>query len=224
MGGSGYKVSASMACFAIICNIYLRSLSSPLPTPLMASSSRQYLRFFSIGGNQGQVLSFDGDLVTMIGRSRFVAIIYHESNPMMDGTQKLGYTLFDALTSLAVSKGSVSGISKGASLSWAGFSDDSSLVVMDTDGVLSMLICATSADNMAEPFTRSSWAWAPVLDTLGLHKSSDDCFWPVAVQEGKLVFVPLKGGNRGPSATARPITATLNLRLPLARRDSTDEM
>ena len=107
-------------------------------------------------------------------------------------------------------------ISKGSSLSWVGFSNDCSLMAMDTDGMMSMLVATDVASNDIHN-NSSSFEWAPVLDTVGMRKSADDQFWPVTVYDGKLVCVPLKGGNNYPDAARRPVTTTLGMRLPLAR-------
>jgi chromosome transmission fidelity protein 4 len=85
-------------------------------------------------------------------------------------------------------------------------------MAMDSDGMLSMLVpCG------ANEMTSTSWEWSPVLDTVGLRKSADDQFWPVSVYDGKLICVPLKGGNTYPDAARRPVTTTLGLRIPLAK-------
>jgi hypothetical protein len=151
----------------------------------------------------------------MVGRSRFLAVFYHESTPLADGTQKLGYLLFDATTNQTITKGSVCGISKGSSLLWAGFSNDGSLLTMDSDGMVSMLVCSSSLSNNES--TPSSWEWMPMLDTFGLHKSAEDSYWPITMYDAKLICVPLKGGVKHPDAARRPVTAALGLRLPLAR-------
>lgn len=156
-----------------------------------------------------------GEPVTMVGRSRFLAVFYHESAPLADGTQKLGYLLFDATTNRTITKGSVSGISKGSSLLWAGFSNDGSLLTMDTDGMVSMLVCSSLANNTESIPT--NWEWMPMLDTVGLHKSAEDSYWPITMYDAKLICVPLKGGTKHPDAARRPVTAALGLRLPLAR-------
>jgi chromosome transmission fidelity protein 4 len=178
-------------------------------------TSRRFLRLFSSGGNQGEVLWLNGHPVTMAGRGRFVAVVYHESTPLPDGTQKLGYLVLDAMANRVVAKGPVSCISGASTLSWLGFSNDGSLLAMDSDGMLSMLVCASSLD--AEGPTEKHWEWMPMLDTVGLRKSRDDSFWPVTVYDGKLVCVPLKGGMKHPDAVRRPVTAALGFRLPLAR-------
>ena len=154
-----------------------------------------------------------GEPVTMVGRGRFLAVFYHESSPLANKTQQLGYTLWDAADFRVISRGSVACLSKGSSLSWVGFSNDLSLMVMDTDGMLSMLV-TTGQDSSYETLV---WEWAPILDTVGLRKSTDDCHWPVTVHNGKLVCIPLKGGNTYPDATRRPVTTTLGLRMPLAK-------
>jgi chromosome transmission fidelity protein 4 len=148
----------------------------------------------------------------MVGREKFLAVFYHESSPLMDGTQRLGYTLWDASAFRIVSQGSVSCLSKGSSLVWVGFSNDLSLLAMDSDGMVSMLV-ATSGEDDSVP----SWEWAPMLDTVGLRKSKDDSHWPVTVYDGKLICIPLKGGNAYPDAARRPVTTTLGLRMPLAK-------
>ncbi len=149
----------------------------------------------------------------MVGRGELLAVFYHEASPLADKTQQLGYTLWDAANFRVISRGSVSCLSKGSSLSWVGFSNDLSLMVMDTDGMLSMLI--TTGDGNGDG--AYDWEWAPVLDTIGLRKSSDDFHWPITVHNGKLVCIPLKGGNTYPDANRRPVTTTLGLKMPLAK-------
>ena len=176
------------------------------------ATSRRFLRLYSSGGNQGPVTWLKGDLITMVGRGRFLGVFYHEGTPMPDGTQRIGYQLLDAATGNLVSTGSVSAISPGSTMTWAGFSNDYSLMVMDSDGMLSMLASETGINTSG-----GGWEWSPMLDTVGLRKSNDDSFWPVTCMDGKLVCVPLKGGNEHPDAVRRPVTTALGFRLPLAR-------
>ena len=176
------------------------------------ATSRRFLRLYSSGGNQGPVTWLKGDLITMVGRGRFLAVFYHENIPMPDGTQRIGYQLLDAASGNLVSTGSVSAISPGSTMTWAGFSNDYSLMVMDSDGMLSMLASETCINTVG-----GGWEWSPMLDTVGLRKSNDDSFWPVTCMDGKLVCVPLKGGNEHPDAVRRPVTTALGFRLPLAR-------
>lgn len=178
-------------------------------------TNRRFLRTFTSGGNQGPVLWLKGEPVTIVGRGRFVAVIYHEGMPMPDGTQKLGFTIYDAISSETITAGSLSCISSRSSLRWAGFSKEGSLMIMDTDGMLSMLASVEKSDaqNDSKMFT---WSWSPILDTVGLRKSLEDSFWPVTAQDGKLICVPLKGGNEHPDAARRPVTTALSMRMPFA--------
>ena len=148
----------------------------------------------------------------MAGITRFLAVFYHAGSPLPDGTQKLGYMLYDAVAHRTLAKGAASCISSGGQLSWAGFSNDGSLMAMDSTGMLSMLV---GSGGSAEGSI--SWEWMPMLDTVGLRKSADDSHWPITVKDGKLVCVPLKGGIKYPDAVRRPVTTALGLRLPLAR-------
>ena len=187
-----------------------------------AVTSRKFLRLFTTGGAQEQMIWLPGDPVTVVGSNRFLAVFYHESMPLQDGTQKLGCMLYDAVSNRTITKGPVSCISAGSSLSWAGFSDDCSLVAMDSDGMISMLIATSIMENGANDCADSlvqpaSWEWAPMLDTIGLRKSSDDSFWPVAVYNGKLVCVPLKGGIQYPDAARQPVTSALDFKMPFAK-------
>lgn len=123
--------------------------------------------------------------------------------------------LLDGLSAHIITKGSVSSIGPGSILTWAGFANDGSLITMDGDGMVSMLVLASSLPSGSK-FQALNWEWVPMLDTVGLKKSSDDTFWPISIFDGKMVCVPLKGGTKYPDATRRPVTTTLGFRMPLA--------
>lgn len=176
--------------------------------------SRRFLRLFTTSGVQGPIIWLPGEPVTVVGRDRFAAVIYHRSvTPnLTDKTQLLGYTIFDGVTGATIANGEVSALSSGASLSWAGFTDKCALAVMDSDGVLSMLARYPASGGVSS----SSGSWMPMLDTIGLRKDITDSFWPVEVHGGSLVCVHLRGGREYPDASRRPVTTTLKLRVPLA--------
>jgi chromosome transmission fidelity protein 4 len=176
--------------------------------------SRRFLRLFSLGGIQSHILWIPGEPITVVGRNRFVAVFYHDSEPLRDGTQKIGCLLMDATTANVLTRGPISSISKESSLQWAGFSNDHSLVTVDSEGVVSMMVCTTNLSSQGNDSV--SWDWMPMLDMSELKKSSDDSFWPITVFDGKLVCVPLKGSTKYPDATRRPVTTTLCFRMPLA--------
>lgn len=180
------------------------------PSSFVVCHSRRFLRLFTVGGIQGPIIWLPGEPVTIVGRGRFVAVLYHRSmSPMQDGTQLLGYSIIDGVKGTTVATGDVSALSPGASLTWVGFTDTCALTVMDSDGMLSLL---------ARPNNESSsfGNWVPVLDTVGLKKSVNDNFWAVEVNGGKLVCVLLRGGKDHPDAARRPVTTTLKLRMPMA--------
>jgi chromosome transmission fidelity protein 4 len=162
-------------------------------------------------------LWLDGSPITMVGRLRFLAVFYHQGEPYRDGTQNIGYKLIDAITNRVLTSGSTTCISAGGTLTWVGFNNEGSLIVMDSEGMVSMLVMSADTVSADSNTTPAEWVWIPVLDTLGLRKASDDSYWPVTVYEGKLICVPLKGKVKYPDATRRPVTATLGFKLPLAR-------
>lgn len=171
-------------------------------------TNRQFMRFFSSSGIQGPVVCIKGDPVTLVGCGQFTAVFYHECDPLINGTQRLGYTIFNGITGSKVSEGSLSAISKGHSLEWAGFDDQQSVCIMDSDGMVSMLFHGESG--------LSSSSWIPVLDTTTFKKSASDTFWPISAIDGKLVCVPLKGSDNYPDAIRRPVTTSLPFKIPVA--------
>ena len=125
----------------------------------------------------------------MVGRGRFLAVIYHCGNPLFNNTQFLAYSLYDAVMYTLVANGSVDAISSCGSLTWAGFSNDLSLFIKNSVGMVSMLSCYDRG-------TKSKWLWTPVLDTKKYKKSTDDDhddIWPVSLEEGRLTCLHLKG-------------------------------
>jgi chromosome transmission fidelity protein 4 len=177
------------------------------------SHSRRFLRTFTSAGLQGPVVWLKGDPITVVGRGRLLAVFHHESSPLMDGTQKIGCTIYDGMTTREISSAPVAGITSGSMLSWVGFSSDLALAVMDDSGMLSMLM---SMKPSRESGDNASFSWIPMIDTVGLRKSKEDSFWPVCVQNGKLLCVPLKGVLH-PNPARRPITSALQLRIPLVK-------
>ena len=168
-------------------------------------TSKRFLRLFSSAGVQSNIIWLPGDPVTMIGRGRFLAVIYHISSPLQDSTQSLGYLLMNITNGTTISSGPLSCVSSGGSITWAGFSEDFSFYVMDSQGILSILA------------NTHGWHWTPILNTMEKKKSKDDHFWPVTVTDGKLICVPLKGGNEYPDAARRPVTTSLVFKVPVVK-------
>jgi len=166
-------------------------------------TNQRYLRLFSSSGVQSNIIWLPGNPVTLIGRERFLTVIYHMSSPLPDSTQKLGYIVIDPISGTTIANGPMSALSPGATLTWAGFSEDLCTYILDSKGMLSILN------------NTHGWQWSPILDTQKKKKSSDDHFWPVTIADGKLVCIPLKGGNEYPDAVRRPVTASIGLKLPL---------
>jgi chromosome transmission fidelity protein 4 len=167
-------------------------------------TSRNWLRTYTSAGVQGDIISVPGVIVTSVGRGAFLTVIYHGSAPDPNGKQNLNYMTIDLKRGTEQSTGAVA-ISNKSKLEWAGISDDYMLTVLDSDGMVAILAPGLG------------WRWSPVLDLLPLQKHKGDSFWPISVLKGKLICVPLKGGNQHPEVTRRPVTSALAYRMPVAR-------
>lgn len=126
----------------------------------------------------------------------------------------LGYTILDGVTGVTLTAGEVSALSAGSDLKWAGFNEHCALSIMDSDGMLSMLARNPTKNSPSVVSTAANWM--PMLDTVAHHKDKLDLFWPVEVHAGKLVCVPLRGGKEYPDAGRRPVTTTLQVKMPMA--------
>ena len=56
-----------------------------------------------------------GASVNFVDLGRSLAVFYHEGNPLPDGTQKLGYGLYDSVSGVELTSGSVSVVGPRAS-------------------------------------------------------------------------------------------------------------
>mmetsp|Transcript_10364 Transcript_10364/g.21332 ORF Transcript_10364/g.21332 Transcript_10364/m.21332 type:complete len:999 (-) Transcript_10364:60-3056(-) len=168
----------------------------------VATTSR-FLRTFTLNGVQTEIFWIPGDVVTTVARDRFLAVVYHGDGLAVSAGQNLLFKVYDMNTREVVQQGQLGCIAGDGKLMWSGFSDSLQLCVMGTDGYVSGLT--------------GKGEWFPMLDTMALKKSREDKFWPVSVNSGKFVVVPLKGGNENPEVLRRQVTSALQVRIPIAR-------
>ena len=199
--------------------VFLTSRLFPKLSPIASENhfatptkkSRRFLRLFTAGGVQGPVLWLPGQPVAVVGREGLCAVFHHRSpSAESDGTQLLGYAVYDGRTGSVVGSGDLSALSPGSSLAWAGFNEKSALCVMDSAGMVSMLSLPSQSSSSRVG------AWMPVLDTAGHRRTSTDSHWPVELHGARFVCVLLRGGRTYPDAGRRPVTTSLGLRLPMA--------
>lgn len=102
----------------------------------------------------------------------------------MIGFQDLNYTIFDLDTYEVVQHGAVP-LTKGATLSWIGFSEEQVPYMYDSTGYLSAL------DRARRPM---QGRWVPMLDTntLARREGKQESYWPVGVHDASLMCVILK--------------------------------
>lgn len=169
-------------------------------------TSQNFLRFFSYGGVQIGIISLMGSIVTIAGQNNLLAVVYQDSLTL-GPYQNLSCVIYDMRTRLILYRDKVP-ISRASRLCWLGFSELGTLYSFDSRGMLRALL--------------QSWGyqWMPVLD---LQKESSsgrtDLLWTVGVLDDEfLLCVPCKSGETYPSVTSRPLTITLQLRIPLLTR------
>jgi chromosome transmission fidelity protein 4 len=174
------------------------------------ATTRQFLRLFKSSGIQAGVVQLPGPVVTMVGSdcgNGLLAVIYHTA-PTYDGRQKLGYMLLSTEQGTELGRGSID-LLPDAVLTWAGFSEENVLVVIDSSGLLLGLSPTLGMQ------------WSPLLDLHRISTSEFETHWPVCVQGGKLLCVHLQGGLAGisnwdvPKTIPRPILKAIRLQMPL---------
>ena len=75
-----------------------------------AVTSTNFLRTFTSGGAQANVIWLKGDVVTCAGRGNFLGVVYHGGECGMDGTQNLNYSVYDVLADCEIATGKLSAI------------------------------------------------------------------------------------------------------------------
>lgn len=90
------------------------------------ATSTNLVRIFSSSGLQTYMFCLEGDPVTIVGRGRFLCMIYHRTSPdPVSGTQRLGYTLMNVTTKETLTTGPLSSVSApGSGLAWVGIGED----------------------------------------------------------------------------------------------------
>jgi hypothetical protein len=154
-------------------------------------------------------------------------VIYHRADPFNNGTQAMGYDLWDIQAESAgdnlpklmhndVMLALPAGVTDA--VKWVGFSDASM-------GALPMVL--TSDGMMLGLSPVMNWSWAALLDTRAKNAAGtsigkfQEC-WPVSVQDGKLmsVLVPIKSKYPFPEvAMPRPTILSYALRIPVLGLD-----
>ncbi|XP_026855638.2 WD repeat and HMG-box DNA-binding protein 1 [Electrophorus electricus] len=169
-----------------------------------AATSSLFVRLFSIGGLQRELLSLPGPVICMAGHGEQLLIAYHRGTGF-DGDQALGVQLLQlGRKKRQAIHGEPLPLSRKSYLVWMGFSAEGTPFCVDSEGIVRML--NRSLGN----------TWTPVCNIRESCKSRSDHYWVVGIHENpqQLRCIPCKG-SRFPPTLPRPAVAILPFKLPL---------
>lgn len=167
------------------------------------------LRILCIAGTQRQVLAVPGTLVCLAGHKDKLLVIFHRGVGLPD-EQNLWYQLITISPEGPVYCGPTQPlpISPGATLKWAGFTDECSPCTLDSDDILRFL-------------PARSHCWMPVCDTKEHAKGKSDHFFIVGVSEQyQNIRAVLCRGAYYPPTTPLPVVSELPFQIQLCEMDT----
>lgn len=170
-----------------------------------AVTSLNFLRIFSEGGLQKNVISLDGPIVTASGFKDELAVVTHISPPLTSNDQMLEFRVFN-MSSMTQSHRGRLPLTPGSCLTWFGFSEDGRICSYDSKGVVRVF---------TEQFGGS---WLPLFSSKKLKKPEEN-YWIVGLNLKKLICVVCKSPESYPQVTPKPILNLLDFSLPLASSD-----
>lgn len=181
-------------------------------------TSKRYLRIFTSGGIQTQIMCIAGQPVSLVAQGSLLALFYH-TGPTHNYSQTIGYQLFNVSQKACVSQGPIP-LGEGATLDWVGFSQENVLTIFDSDGVLKQLTGHTSIDNTFIHSSRWIGQWVPILDVSSVLPNGQK-FWPINVSIDKMRYVPCSEYEGAPHVLPRPVPSFLPLEVPVINNDTT---
>ena len=143
--------------------IFSRSLRD---LPGCCSDVERYLRIYSLGGAQRQIISLEGAPVSITGKDDCLAVVWHEAAPIgpAPGDQVLAYAMYNMRYSTQLARGRVA-LSSQSTLTYLGFSEDGMLLTNDSAGTVRVRTDAFGGS--WTPIFRSSAARPQTVSTTG---------------------------------------------------------
>ncbi|CAG9465636.1 unnamed protein product [Pedinophyceae sp. YPF-701] len=168
------------------------------------ATTARTLRVLSLGGLETATLSLPGEVVALAAQGDLLTAVFHGAPAGPDATQHLESRTFDVARAEQVSAGPLA-LTKGAKLTWLGYSEAGVLCTYDTAGVLR----ARSAE----------WgeSYVPILDTRALRKTEKEHFFICGVTSENAVAVICKSASPEdlPRVYPPPVQQMLDLQVPL---------
>ncbi|KAL6552609.1 hypothetical protein OROHE_007973 [Orobanche hederae] len=170
-----------------------------------AATSLNFLRIFSEGGLQRQVLSLDGPVVSAAGYKDELAVVTHISPTLPMNEQMLEFRVFNIPHGTKPLRGRLS-LTPGSCLTWFGFSEEGQLSSFDSKGVLRVFT------------SQYGGSWLPLFSASKLKKP-DENYWVVGLNASKVFCIVCKSPESFPQSTPKPVLTLLDLSFPLASSD-----
>ncbi|KAL6995003.1 hypothetical protein U1Q18_005137 [Sarracenia purpurea var. burkii] len=170
-----------------------------------AITSLNFLRIFSEGGLQKNVLSLDGPVVTASGFRDELAVVTHASPSLSSSDQMLEFRVFNICNGTQSIRGRLP-LTPGSYLTWFGFSEEGQICSFDSKGVLRV-------------FTdQYGGSWLPLFSS-GKVKKPEENYWVVGLNDRKLFSVVCKSPDLFPQVIPKPILTLSDFSFPLASSD-----
>lgn len=166
------------------------------------TTDKRFLRIFTIGGVQGDILSLPGSVVCMSGHKNQLMVVFHINNPL-PGEQALALKLLDLKHNQEIIAEERVLLSEKSTLAWLGFSEEGTPVTVDSAGVVRLLSCSFGT------------SWSPVCITKSNMKNKSDNYWVVGLDEkSQQIRCIYCKGSTYPPTLPRPVLVLMPLQLP----------
>ncbi|XP_038687193.1 WD repeat and HMG-box DNA-binding protein 1-like isoform X2 [Tripterygium wilfordii] len=169
-----------------------------------AVTSLNFLRIYTDGGLQRDILCLDGPVVTASGFKDELAVVTHLSDCASSSDQMLEFRVLNISRGTQPFKGRLP-LTPGSCLSWFGFSEEGQLSSYDSKGVLMVFT------------SQYGGTWLPVFS--GSRDKSDENYWMVGLNAQKLFCIVCKKPDLFPQVVPKPVLSLLDLSVPLASSD-----
>lgn len=184
-------------------------------TFVAVATSLQYLRIWTVSGIQTAIISLNGPVVNLSSYERFLMVLAHQGSPAATSPQGSSGDQWIAVQVLKVDhKGKTRAhpvptpvplaLSPRSTAVWAGFTDEGTPAVMDSDGVVRLYK------------THFGSGWFPVCATKEHGNGRSDNFFVIGLSEiqAQIRCIFCKA-SRYPDTVPKPTLTLLPLQVPL---------
>ena len=163
-------------------------------TSFAAAATMNFLRVYSLAGSPRMILSIPGPVVALAANESWLALIYHEAGPVLDGngscSQKLAFHLYDVSSENQIASGPLC-LSPGSELEWVGFSEEGIFTTCDNQGCIRGY------------FESYGGSWVPLFSSKDSRKAETEHHYIVGLSQKEVFCVITKSANHFPQVRGR---------------------